>query len=258
MSDGSVSLAREGSVATITFDRPAARNAMTWEMYGQLRQHCLALTQERSAQVVLFRGAGGEAFVAGTDIAQFRQFQDGEAGIAYERQIDAGIDLIERLPMPSVAVVDGWAVGGGLAIATACDFRVATPKSRFGVPIAKTLGNTLSIANVARLRAAWGVALVKRMLLLAEMPDAAEALSCGFLHAVCEAGELESTVASLCDRLTRLAPVTQTVAKEALRRLTQTGLPEAEDLVRQAYGSRDFKEGVEAFVARRPPEWNGS
>ena len=132
-------------------------------MYEALGAHCRALAEDRSVRVVLMRGAGGEAFVSGTDIAQFLAFRDGEDGVAYEHRIDEGITLVEKLPMPTVALVEGWAVGGGLAIATACDFRIATHGARFGVPIAKTLGNTLSIANLARLEAAWGLARVRRM-----------------------------------------------------------------------------------------------
>jgi enoyl-CoA hydratase/carnithine racemase len=258
MSDGQVLLAREGAIATITFDRPAARNATTWVMYEQLAAHCRRLAEERSARVVVFRGTGGEAFVAGTDIAQFREFASGDDGVAYERHIDEGISLIERLPMPTVAAVEGWAVGGGLAIATACDFRVATAASRFAVPIAKTLGNTLSVANLARLQDAWVLQRVKRMLLAAGTINDDEALACGYLHRLCAAGELEGAVAGLCERLAALAPVTQAVSKEALRRLTAAGLPDGDDLVRRCYGSHDFREGVGAFVARRAPVWRGS
>jgi enoyl-CoA hydratase/carnithine racemase len=258
MSEGCVQFSEQGSIATITFDRPAARNAMTWAMYEQLKGHCLRLAEERSAKAVLFRGAGGEAFVAGTDIAQFREFADGEAGVAYERRIDEGIDLIERLPMPTIALIDGWTVGGGLAIATACDFRLATAASKFGVPIAKTLGNTLSVANMARLREAWGLQRVKRMLLLAELLTADEALSCGFLHRICASEELDPTAESLVKGLIGLAPVTQAVAKETLRRLSNSQLPDGDDLVRRSYGSEDFKEGVAAFIERRRPRWSGT
>ncbi len=258
MSDGSVLLSRDGAIATITFDRPAARNAMTWEMYGQLAALCEALATDREVRVVVFRGAGGQAFVAGTDIAQFLEFRNGDDGVAYERRIDHGIQLIEQLPMPTVAVIEGWAVGGGLAIATACDFRIATTDAKFAVPIARTLGNTLSAANVARLQAAWGQQRVRRMLLLAESMLADEALACGYLHAVCTADDLEATRDALCDTLGQLAPVTQAVSKEILRRLVAHDLPDAEDLIRQCYGSADFREGVDAFTARRKPVWRGA
>ncbi|MWL87377.1 enoyl-CoA hydratase/isomerase family protein [Cupriavidus sp. SW-Y-13] len=256
---GRVSLFVSGQVATLTFDRPAARNAMTWTMYEQLGQHCRDLAGDGGAgiRVVVMRGAGGEAFVAGTDIAQFKAFQSGDDGIDYEKQIDAGIGLVESLPMPTVAVVDGWCVGGGLAIATACDFRIATPNARFGVPIARTLGNTLSALNLAKLRAAWGLQPVRRMLLLAQILDADAALACGFLEFVRTAEDIDAELASLCDRLAKLAPVTQAVVKEALRRQTVEAVADTDDLVRRCYGSQDFREGVEAFVEKRPPGWRG-
>lgn len=255
--EGRVSLAVAGGVATLTFDRPAARNAMTWTMYEQLAAHCRALAADNTARVVVMRGAGGEAFVAGTDIAQFQRFTSGDDGVAYEARIDEGIRLVEQLPMPTVAVVEGWAVGGGLAIATACDFRIATPKARFGVPIARTLGNTLSALNLAKLRAAWGLQPVRRMLLLAQVLDANAALECGFLEGVYAAEALEGELSALCDRLGALAPVTQSMVKEALRRQTVAAVAETDDLVRQCYGSADFREGVEAFVGKRTPVWTG-
>ena len=257
MSDGAVHLEIQGPLATVTFDRPQERNAMTWAMYGQLGVFCEQLRQHASVRAVLFRGAGGKAFVAGTDIAQFLEFKDGDAGVAYEKRIDLCIGMLEALPMPTIALVEGWAVGGGVAIATACDFRIATPESKFGVPIAKTLGNCLSMSNMARLVQAFGAQRVKRMLLLAEMITADEALACGYLQAVVPGGELEAKGFALAEKLAALAPVTQSVAKEALRRLEQHHLPDGEDLIRRAYGSKDFKEGVHAFTAKRPPVWSG-
>ncbi len=254
---GQVHLSIEAGVATVRFDRPLARNAMTWAMYQQLMTICRQLQSEPQVRVVSFRGSGGEAFVAGTDIEQFKGF-DAEAGVAYERQIDACISLLEGLPMPTVALVEGWAVGGGLAIATACDFRVATTTARFGVPIARTLGNCLSVANLARLTAAFGLQRVKRMLLLAEMLGAEEALACGFLHETCAPAELDAAAARLCEHLAALAPLTQAVSKEGLRRITVHNLPDAEDLIRRVYGSNDFREGVSAFVAKRSPVWKGN
>nr|WP_297525216.1 enoyl-CoA hydratase/isomerase family protein [uncultured Roseateles sp.] len=260
-SQGTTRLSREGAIATITFERPEARNAMTWEMYGQLAAHCESLARDREIRVVVFRGAGGQAFVAGTDIAQFLAFRDGadggDDGVAYEQRIDHGIQLVEQLPMPTVAVIEGWAVGGGLAIATACDFRIATTDAKFAVPIARTLGNTLSAANIARLQAAWGTQRVRRMLLLAESMLADEALACGYLHAVCAAEALDAARDALCERLSPLAPVTQAVSKEILRRLTSSHLPDVDDLIRKCYGSADFREGVGAFTERRKPVWRG-
>jgi enoyl-CoA hydratase len=255
---GAVHMSINAGVASVVFDRPQARNAMTWAMYEQLGRICRRLQTDSTVRVVTFQGAGGEAFVAGTDIEQFKAFHSGDDGVAYERTIDKSIGLIEALPMPTVAVISGWVIGGGLAIATACDFRIATPASRFGVPIARTLGNCLSMANLARLTAAFGAQRVKRMLMLAELLSAEEALACGFLQQLCEPAELHTAAARLCERLASLAPVTQHVTKESLQRLLLCNLPDGEDLVSQCYGSSDFHEGVDAFIAKRSPAWTGT
>jgi enoyl-CoA hydratase len=257
MSEGRVTLTIDGAVAHVVFDRPAARNAMTWTMYQQLGAICDQLAADSAVRVVSFRGAGHEAFVAGTDIAQFEAFTSGQDGVEYEARIDAAIARLDSLPMPTLAVIEGWAVGGGLAIATACDIRIGTTSARLGVPIARTLGNCLSITNVARLVAAFGKPRVQRMLVAAEILNADEASACGYLAQQVTAGELEQAAAQWCHRLAALAPVTQAVTKEALRRLLVHDLPAAEDLIRISYGSDDFREGVTAFGQKRAPVWRG-
>jgi enoyl-CoA hydratase len=257
MSDGEVCYSRDGDVATVIFDRPAARNAMTWRMYEQLGEACARIRSEDGLRVAVFRGAGGKAFVAGTDIAQFQAFRGGEDGIAYEAKMDGYIGCLESLPLPTLAVIEGFAIGGGLAIAAACDLRIATPGSRFGVPIARTLGNCLSVANYARLVAGFGAPRAKRMLLLAENLSAEEALASGFLSEIVEPADLDRRVAELIARLAQHAPVTMRVSKEAIRRIVQAGLPDGDDLVRACYGSDDFRIGVTAFVEKRAPQWTG-
>jgi enoyl-CoA hydratase len=257
MSDGDVHLVREGAIAKIVFDRPQARNAMTWRMYQRLGEVCAALRRDDSVRVAVFRGAGGKAFVAGTDIAQFLEFKTGDDGAAYEEEMEEHLSAVETLPMPTLAVIEGVATGGGLAIAACCDLRVATPGSRFGVPIARTLGNCLSVPNVARLVAALGVSRAKRVLLLSEMIGAEEALAGGFLTEIIAPEAIDTRVSELCDRLAKNAPVTMRVSKEAIRRLVHAGLPGGDDLVREAWGSEDLRIGVRAFMEKREPQWTG-
>jgi len=253
--EGTVRFEIDGAIARLTFDRPAARNAMTWRMYEELASGCEAIAANPAIRVAVLRGAGGKAFVAGTDIEQFRTFSSGDDGVAYEEKVEQYVGMLEALSIPTIAVVEGWAVGGGMALSNACDFRLATPGSRFGVPIARTLGNCLSAANIRRLTDTLGVSLVKRMLLLAEMPTA-ENMPAGYLTIVAPEA-LDAHLADLTSRLTGNAPITMQVTKEMLRRLSTNPEPADADLIRQTYGSRDFHEGVDAFVSKRPPQWQG-
>ena len=255
--DGEVRLERDGVVARVTFDRPAARNAMTWRMYQQLGEICVRLRDDKEVRVAVFRGSGGKAFIAGTDIAQFTSFSSAEDGIGYERTMEGYLDGLETLPIPTLAVIEGWAVGGGLAIAACCDFRLATPGSRFGVPIARTLGNCLSMHNYARLVAALGPAVSKRILLLGDTLTAEQAHAGGFLLDVVAPDALDARIAEVCDRLARNAPITMRVSKEAIRRVISSGVLDGDDLVRETYGSEDFRNGVRAFIEKREPQWTG-
>lgn len=257
MSDGEVRLVRDGAVATVLFDRPQARNAMTWKMYEDLAAACTKLNSDKSIRVAVFRGVGSKAFIAGTDIAQFQEFTSAEQGVAYEAKMEGYLSVLESLPMPTLAVVEGWAIGGGLAIAACCDLRIATAGSQFGVPIARTLGNCLSVANHARLVAAMGLARAKRMLLMAENISAETALAAGFLMEVVDPAVLDRRIAEICERLNGNAPITMRVTKEAMRRLLQAGLPGGDDLIRACYGSEDFRAGVKAFIEKRTPQWSG-
>jgi len=131
----------DGPLAFLTFNRPDARNALTWEMYEALVEACERVDSDASLRVLVLRGAGGKAFVAGTDIAQFQNFSDRDDGVKYEERLDRVLDRLERVTKPTIAQVQGVAAGGGCAIAFACDLRVATPDASFGIPIARTLGN---------------------------------------------------------------------------------------------------------------------
>ena len=257
MTSGSVDLAISAGVASVLFNRPEAHNAMTFAMYDRLEQACAQISADNSVRAVVFRGAAGEAFVAGTDINEVRDFKTAEDGLRYESRIERTIELVERIEAPTLAVVTGAAMGGGLVLAAACDLRLITPRARFGVPIARTVGNCLSVANTARLVASLGVSRAKRMLLLAEIMDAGEAVTCGFALEIVAPDEIDRRAAELTGVLYQTRRSRWASPKEAIRRLVATGLPNGDDLVRLAYGSGDFKEGVSAFLEKRKPVWTG-
>jgi enoyl-CoA hydratase/carnithine racemase len=205
--------------------------------------------------VLIIRGEGG-AFAAGTDISQFADFRDGADGVAYERRLDALIDRLERVRVPTVAEVDGPAVGGGCMIAAACDLRICSDRARFGVPVARTLGNCLSVANTARLVDLVGTARVRDLVLTARLIDASEALAIGLASRVVPGASLALEVRATADELAARARSTIVAAKAVLQRLREHRCPpagSADDIIAACYASDDFREGVTAFREGRTP-----
>ena len=247
-------LAIDGPLAHITFHNPSARNALTWPMYEQLKSICNSLASNSKIRVAVLRGFGDKAFVSGSDIEQFVDLQKDEA---YEVAVDAIFHSLQHLPFPTIALIEGLAVGSGLLIATACDFRISTPDARFGIPVAKTLGNCLSPSNLSWLSTHLGVPTVKRMLLAAELIHAPELLHAGYLYHVADSEEITQAVEVLANQLVVLAPITQKASKLTLARLMDSNLPDCASLMRETYNSADFKEGVNAFLEGRPPQWLG-
>jgi len=246
-----------GKIAYITFDHVVALNAMTVAMYESLQSICQDIAKNPNIRVAIFRGAGGKSFVSGSDIAQFTSFKDGEDGVRYEAAIHDYLNPLATLPIPTIAVIDSMAVGGGLAIATCCDFRISSPDAKFGVPIARTLGNCLYPGNIAWLVAHLGMNIVRRMLLLAEMIPASELKVQGYLLATHNADQLGKEADALAERLSKLAPITQKASKLIMARIIVNQLPDCEDLIRETYGSADFKNGVASFLKGEPPVWTG-
>jgi enoyl-CoA hydratase/carnithine racemase len=254
MATGQVRYELQGPIAYVTFDRPEARNALTFEMYEQLHEVCGRIEAD-GARVAVLRGAGDKAFVAGTDIREFTDFDGAEDGLAYERRTERVLARLERLPVPTIAAIRGYAVGGGFSIASVCDLRIATPDARFGVPIARTLGNCLSMEGYARAVALLGPSRTKYLLLTASLLDAGQALAAGYLSEVVPPERLEARAEELATQLAGNAPITLRVTKEAVRRITAALRADGDDLVRETYSSADFKEGVSAFLDKRTPRW---
>ena len=258
MADPELLYETDGPLAVVTFNRPQARNAMTWAMYDGLVDACERVDADPDLRVMILRGAGGKAFVAGTDIGQFREFRTHEDALAYERRLDRVMDRLEAVTRPTIAAIEGYAVGGGASIAVACDFRYCTPESQIGVPIARTLGNCLSIANTSRLVELIGAARTKDVVFRARLVGAEEALQAGLVNEVVPAARLHERVREIAGELASNAPITLRVTKEAIHRLQAARRRGGgDDLVVQAYMSEDFRDGVAAFLEKRRPVFRG-
>jgi enoyl-CoA hydratase len=247
-------------IGRITFNRPQARNAFTFRMYEQLAEFCQQAENDSSVKVLLLTGAGEKAFAAGTDISEFKVFSTAEDALNYESRIERVLIALENSRLPTIAAIAGVCTGGGFTIAGCCDLRIGAANARFGVPIGRTLGNCLSMSNYVRLAAMLGPARVKDIIFTARLIDAEEACKIGLLGEVLpdyeslqrRADELARTVASQ-------APLTLRATKEALRRIKEKMNPEEDrDLVLMCYMSRDFREGMDAFLTKRPPKWTGT
>jgi enoyl-CoA hydratase/carnithine racemase len=246
-------------IATVTFNRPQARNALTFAMYDEIARICEELVATNSAGIsaLIFTGAGDRAFAAGTDISGFRDFSSAQDAIDYESRMDEVLTLIESVPIPTIAAIQGACTGGGAAIAACCDLRVGNGFLKFGFPIARTLGNCLSATSLARLSALMGAARTKEIIFTSRLIQSYEALATGLLSEVTD--EPLKRAQELAEQMKGHAPITMRVTKEALRRLREhsSGI-EDHDLIEQAYTSNDFREGLEAFLAKRTPQWTGT
>lgn len=254
--EGAVRLVQKGPVALITLSRPAALNALTWTMYQQMEAHLESLAADDTTRAIIIHGEG-KAFAAGTDIEQFQGFS-GEDGIAYEHKMEAIVERLYTISKPTIAAIHGYAVGAGLVVASVCDLRYATPASRFGVPIARTLGNCISLKNYRYLVDSFGTMRTKEMLFTGRLLTANDALQCGFLTAIVDEERLMTQVTEVAQQISSLAPLTMWSVKEAQRRLKAAEEAiDFNDVVARIYSSSDFAEGVQAYLEKRKPNWRG-
>ena len=249
---------RNPPLATITLNRPRFHNALTWAMYDGLIEICATIATDPEIRVVIIHGAGDKAFASGTDIGQFTEVRTGADGLAYEARLERAVSALEGLPQPAIAAIEGYAVGGGAALALVCDLRYGGASAQIGVPIARTLGNCLSIANYARLLEIVGPAVTKELLFRGRLATAEEAHHAGLLNEVVADGQAYGRALAIAEEIANHAPLTLRVTKEALRRLQKRrAQADGDDLIEQVYGSADFREGVAAFIARRKPHFQG-
>ena len=237
-------LERRGDVAWIVLDRPAARNALSFAMWDRLGAIALELKADSTARAAIIAG-GPEAFAAGADIAEFTHFAGAADGFAYEARVEAVLRALEDLDVPVIAALAGACTGGGVFLASACDLRIAAPNLRAGVPIARTLGNVTTSANVRRLAALIGLGRVKEWFLTARLLDAPAALA--------------ARAQALAVELSGFAPRTLRATKELYRRsLRGADTEDDRDILESCYASEDFREGVAAFFEKRKANWHNA
>lgn len=257
MSDPEFLFHKADGIGVITFNRPQARNALTFEMYESLAGICAQVHEKTLLlRALIITGAGDQAFAAGTDISRFRDFSSPDDALDYERKMDRVLGALESLPIPTVAAIRGACTGGGAAIAASCDLRVASADIRYGFPIARTLGNCLSVGNLSRLVELLGAARTRDILLTSRLISLDEALAVGLINECVD--DPLARAHELCVQMQQNAPLTISATKEGLRRLRQhAAAVEGDDLVIQCYTSDDFHEGIDAFFSKRKPQWQG-
>ncbi len=253
-------VSRNGAVVEVTFNRPHRHNAFTTAMYDALQGLLEEVERDAQARVVLMRGAGSVAFAAGNDISEFAGMTSGREAVVYETRVRDMLAHLAHLPQVTLAVIDGLCVGGGLAVATYCDLRMCTAHSRFGYPIARTLGNALSRPLLERCVHVFGEPISREMLLASRMVDAHRAYGVGaVMHVAPTAHDLDREVRAVVEGLLQAAPLTLQATKQQLREITAyNGDPEHDDrLLEKVYASDGFREGVRAFLAKERPNFAG-
>ena len=249
----------QDGIGHVTLNRPQARNALTFEMYEGIAKICRDTAIGGPIKALVICGAGDKAFAAGTDMTQFRAFTTPQDALDYEARMDSVLGDIEKCSIPTIAAITGACTGGGAAIAAACDMRICDQQLKFGFPIARTLGNCLSIGNLNRLGTLIGMGRLRDILFTARLIGHKEAQLIGLVSEVfADAENVRQRAFELAAQLSTHAPLTLHATKEGLRRLRIDG-PHADgnDIITDTYMSEDFKEGMEAFLAKRKPEWKG-
>ncbi len=249
----------KGATGIITFNRPAAHNALTFGMYGRLGDICATLPADGPVRALIITGAGGRAFAAGTDISLFRDFSSAQDGLAYEARMEEMFQKLEACPVPTIAAITGVCTGGAAVIAAACDLRVATRDLKFGFPIARTLANCLSAANIQRVAMLTGVGRAMDLLMTTRLIGGDEALAIGLVNELFDTPQAVGERAhAIAEQIASQAPLTMRAAKEVVRRLRARAFAvEDKDLIALCYGSQDFREGLDAFLSKRRPSFQG-
>ena len=259
--DGHILLRRDGAIATVTINRPAQRNAISFAMWGQLADLMRHLDADRGVRCVVIAGAGGEAFSAGADISDFDEYRsDSSRGRVYNRAVDGLLETVAVIGTPVISMIRGFAAGGGCELAVATDLRIAAEGSRLGIPVAR-LGITIGHREMYGLVNLVGKGNALYILLSGRLLDADEALRIGLVNQVVPSERLEEVTYRLASEIANLAPLSHAVNKKTLNQvLAKPSLdltPEEADLPLTQFDTRDYHEGFRAFLEKRRPEFIG-
>jgi len=262
LADGKILAGAADGIARIVVNNPQTRNAVSLAMWDAVAGALAGFAADPSLRVLIVSGAGGRAFVSGADISRFDQERTGEDAVArYNTAAEAAYASLAAFPRPVIAAIDGACVGGGLALAVACDIRLAAEDSRFGLPAAR-LGLGYPFSGIARLVGVVGRAAAAEILFTATLYDAAQAKAWGLVNRLLPAGEVQAAAEALAAQIAANAPLTVAAAKRALVEHARDGqardLAAVQAMVAAAFASADYREGQAAFRDKRPPRFTGA
>ncbi len=252
---------KDGGIGRITFNNPARHNAVSLEMWQGLAQIIDDFNHDDAIRVIVLTGAGGKAFVSGADISEFKEKRNSvEAAAEYSRISEAGRVALANTPKPTIAMIRGYCIGGGLATAIACDLRIAAEGSKFGVPAAK-LGLGYAYEGIKKLVDLVGPAYAREIFYTARQFTTDEAWRMGLVNQVVPGDELETYVGNYCETIAGNAPLTvkaaKAIVKEAVKDEGHRDMALCERLVKECFASQDYTEGRTAFMEKRRPVFTG-
>ena len=248
-------------VGYITFNNPEKHNAVSIEMWDALEQILDRFRSSKDIRVIVLNGAGGKAFVSGADISKFdKERSSKEAVLSYNKRTQKVYENLETFPKPTIAMIDGYCIGGGLNLAVCCDIRICSEKSKFAMPAAKlSLGYPFS--SIKRLFDVMGPGMAKHFMFTAEKISASEALACGLVQKLVSEDSIDSYVKDYALNIANNAPLTIKAMKqigiEISKNSDERDLLLCEKLASACFDSEDYKEGRKAFMEKRKPNFQG-